>query len=161
MTSAQADLAVLERYADPRALLAAGPAELIRLITSASGHQQGKERALQWRAAAAAAVELYGDHPAVPSGELAAEVATEVRLLRAIQAELAAHAAAREQHYRRADPGQLARSLPGFAEISAPVLVAVMGRPGRFRDATRFKSYAGLAPTGQRDRGDRPQGHSR
>jgi hypothetical protein len=34
----KADLAVLERYADPRALLAAGPAELIRLITSASGH---------------------------------------------------------------------------------------------------------------------------
>lgn len=28
-----ADLAVLERYADPRALLVAGPAELIRLIT--------------------------------------------------------------------------------------------------------------------------------
>jgi endonuclease III len=47
----KADLAVLERCADPRALLAAGPAELIRLITSASGCQQGKERALQWRAA--------------------------------------------------------------------------------------------------------------
>ena len=66
-----------------------------------------------------------------------------MRLLRAIQAELAAHAAAREQHYRQVDPGQLARSLPGFAEISAPVLVAIMGRPGRFRDGTRFKSYAG------------------
>ena len=91
---------------------------------------------------------------------LAAEVATEVRLLRAIQAELATHAAAREQHYRQADPGQLARSLPGFAEISAPVLVAVMGRPGRFRDGTRFKSYAGLAPraseTGETDRKGQP-----
>ena len=152
----KADLAVLERYADPRALLAAGPAGLIRLITSASGHQQGKERALQWRAAAAAALDLYGDHPAVPFAELAAEVATEVRLLHAIQHELALHAAAREQHYRQVDPGQLARSLPGFAEISAPVLVAIMGRPGRFRDGTRFKSYAGLAPraseTGETDR---------
>ena len=152
----KADLAVLERYADPRALLAAGPAELIRLITSASGHQQGKERALQWRAAAAAALDLYGDHPAVPFAELAAEVATEVRLLRAIQARTGAHAAAREQHYRQVDPGQLARSLPGFAEISAPVLVAIMGRPGRFRSGARFKSYAGLAPraseTGETDR---------
>jgi transposase len=156
----KADLAVLERYADPRALLAAGPAELIRLITSASGHQQGKERALQWRAAAAAALDLYGDHPAVPFAELAAEVATEVRLLRAIQAEMATHATAREQHYRQVDPGQLARSLPGIAEISAPVLVAIMGRPGRFRDATRFKSYAGLAPraseTGETDRKGTP-----
>jgi hypothetical protein len=96
----KADLAVLERYADPRALLAAGTAELTRLITSTSGHQQGEERAAQWRAAATAALDLYGDHTAVAFEALAAEVATEVRLLRAIQDELAAHAAAREQHYR-------------------------------------------------------------
>jgi transposase len=156
----KADLAVLEHYGDPRALLAVGEAELTALITSASNKQQGAERAGQWRAAAAAAVELYGGHPAVPFAELAAEVATEVRLLRAIQAELAVHATAREAHYRQADPGQLARSLPGFAEISAPVLVAAMGRPGRFRDGTRFKSYTGLAPraseTGQTDRKGQP-----
>jgi transposase len=107
-----------------------------------------------------AAMELYGDHPAVPFGELAAEVATEVRLLKAIEAELALHAAARERHYLQVDPGQLARSLPGFAEISAPVLVASMGRPGRFPGASRFKSYVGLAPrasqTGESDRKDQP-----
>ena len=87
-------------------------------------------------------------------------MATDIRLLRAIQAELASHAAAREQHYRQVDPGQLARSLPGFAEISAPVLVAAMGRPGRFRDGTKFKSYVGLAPrasqTGETDRKGQP-----
>jgi hypothetical protein len=96
----------------------------------------------------------------VPYDELAAEVATEIRLLRVIQAELAIHAAAREQHYRQVDPGQLARSLPGFAEISAPVLVAAMGRPGRFRDGTKFKSYVGLTPraseTGETDRKGQP-----
>jgi transposase len=152
----QADLAVLEHYSDPRALLALGLAELTQMITAASYHQQGQDRARQWRDAAAAAVELYGGHPAVPFAELAAEVATEVRMLRAIAAELAAHAAAREQHYVQADPGQLARSLPGFAEISAPALIAAMGRPGRFRDGTKFKSYVGLAPkaseTGETDR---------
>ena len=156
----KADLAVLEHYGDPRALVAAGEAELTALITTTSNKQQGQERAGQWRAAASAAVELYGGHPAVPFAELAAEVATEVRLLRAIQTELATHAAAREQHYRQADPGQLARSLPGFADISAPVLIAAMGRPGRFRDGTRFKSYTGLAPraseTGQTDRKGQP-----
>ena len=96
----------------------------------------------------------------MPYDELAAEAATEVRLLRAIQGELALHAAAREQRYLRADPGQLARSLPGFAQISAPVLIAAMGRPGRFRDGTRFKSYAGLAPraseTGETGRKGQP-----
>src|SRR5689334_12570213 len=156
----KADLAVLEHCASPQALMAAGMAELTRLISAASNKQQGQDRARQWRAAAAAAIELYGDDPAVPVEELAAEVATEVRLLRAIQAELAVHAAAREKHYLRVDPGQLARTLPGFAEISAPVLVAIMGRPGRFRDSTRFKSYAGLAPrasqTGETDRKGQP-----
>jgi transposase len=156
----KADLAVLERYADPRLLLAAGDGELTRLITAVSGHQQGPQRAGQWRAAAAAAAGLYGGHPAVPYDELAAEVATEIRLLRAIAAELAIHAAAREQRYQQVDPGQPARSLPGFAEISAPVLAASMGRPGRFRDRTRFKSYVGLAPraseTGETDRKGQP-----
>jgi transposase len=156
----QADLAVLEHYGDPRALLALSLAELTQMITAASHHQQGQDRARQWRDAAAAAVELYDGHPAVPFAELAAEVATEVRLLRAIQAELAVHATAREQHYRQADPSQLARSLPGFAEISAPILIAAMGRPGRFRNGTKFKSYVGLAPraseTGETDRKGQP-----
>jgi Transposase IS116/IS110/IS902 family len=57
-------------------------------------------------------------------------------------------------------PASSPGSLPGFAEISAPVLVAVTGRPGRFRDGTRFKSYAGLAPraseTGETDRKGQP-----
>ena len=92
----------------------------------------------------------------MPYAELAAEVAAEGRLRRAIQDELAAHAAAREQHYLKVDLGQLARSLPRLRRDQRPVLVAMMGRPGRFRDATRFKSYAGLAPrvsqTGDTDR---------
>ena len=67
----KADLAVLERHADPRVLLAAGMTGLTRLISVASNNQQGQPRARQWRDAAAAAVELYGDHPAVPYAELA------------------------------------------------------------------------------------------
>jgi hypothetical protein len=40
---------VLERFADPRSL-AVGAAGLTRLITTVSGHQQGRARAAQWRA---------------------------------------------------------------------------------------------------------------
>lgn len=154
----QADLAVLERWADPRTLLAAGPARLTTLIVKASHNHQGAERAQQWRAAAAAALELYADHPAVAFTDLAAEVATEVRLLRAAQVELAEHAAHREEAYRWTDPAGLARSLPGLGEVGGPVLSAVMGRPGRFATGARFKAYAGLAPKTSRDRRDRPQG---
>jgi len=65
-------LAVLEHYGDPRALLAAGLGELTQMIATVSHHQQGTRPARQWRDAAAAAVELYDGHPAVPFTELAA-----------------------------------------------------------------------------------------
>jgi transposase len=61
----QADLAVLERYPDPHALLAAGRARLARVIAKASNGQQGARRAEQWLTAAKAALELYGNHPAI------------------------------------------------------------------------------------------------
>lgn len=155
-----ADLAVLERWADPRALLKAGRARLTAVILKASNNHQGAARAEQWRAAAAAAVELYGDHPAIAWSDLAAEVVTEVALLRAVQAQLAHHSAAREEAYRWVDVGQLARTLPGVAEVSGPVLAAAIGDPRRFPSAAHFKSFAGLAPkaseTGETDRKGQP-----
>src|SRR6266540_2075561 len=156
-----ADLAVLERFgADPHALLAAGPGRLARLIGKASGGQHGQQRATHWLAAARAALQLYGDHPAVAFTDLAAEVHTEVRLLRATQAELAAHATQRESCYHWVDPLGLARSLPGLAEIGGPALVATMGPASRFAAAGKFRSFTGLAPraseTGDTDRKGQP-----
>ncbi len=155
-----ADLAVLERWADPNALLAAGPARLTARIAKASHGHQGAERAAQWRAAARAAVELYASWPAMPFSDLAAEVASEVRLLRAIQAEIDVHAAHREDAYRWADPGQLARSLPGLSTVGAPAVVAAVGDPHRFPSARHFRSFTGLTPraseTGETDRKGQP-----
>jgi transposase len=151
-----ADLAVLERFADPNALVEVGEEHLAALIVQASHNHLGTERARQWLEAARAALELYEDHSAVAFVELAAEVATEVRLLRAIGAELALHADAREQAYRVVDPGGLARSLPGFAEVGGPALVASMGNPTRFAKGKQFRSFSGLIPkaseTGETDR---------
>ncbi|MDI1466424.1 IS110 family transposase, partial [Catellatospora sp. KI3] len=156
----QADLAVLERFADPRLLLAAGPDALTALITDVSRNHQGAIRAQRWITAATAAVQLYGDHPAMAYTDLAAEVVTEVRLLRAVEAELAEHATAREDAYRWADPGRHARSLPGLGEVGAPALTAVAGDATRFPTGAHFKSYLGLAPraseTGNTDRKGQP-----
>jgi len=156
----QADLAVLEQWADPRALLRLGKTRLTAIIATASRNQQGSARAEQWLASAEAAVELYDDHPAVAFADLAAEVATEVRLLRAIEAELAIHAAERETAYRWADPGQLARTLPGLGEVGGPALAAVIGEASRFPTGAHFKSYLGLTPrvseTGDTDRKGQP-----
>jgi hypothetical protein len=125
----QADLAVLERYADPHTLVAAGRARLQQVIAKASHGQQGAARAEQWLGAARTALELYPDHPAVAFQDLAAEVTTELRLLAATQAELDRHATERESCYRWVDPAGLARSLPGLAEIGGPALVATMAPP--------------------------------
>jgi transposase len=151
-----ADITVLERYGDPRSLLRAGRSRLIALIRKASRGHHGEDRADAWRRVAAAAIDLYGDDPAVPFGDLAAEMATEARLLRAVLGERDTHARAREAAYRAVDPDGLARSLPGVAEIGGPVLVAAMGDPRRFRDAAAFKRFTGLTPkaseTGNTDR---------
>jgi len=141
-----ADLAVLVRWADPNALVKAGAKRVEAVVAKASQNHQGAERAGQWLDAARAAIELYDNHPAVAFADLAAEVATEVRLLRAVQAELATHAVEREDCYRWVDPGGLARSLPGLAEVGGPALVATMGDPARFRRGRQFRSFTGLVP---------------
>jgi hypothetical protein len=61
----KSDLVVLERYADPNALVGLGAKRLTRIIAKASGNQQGHERACEWITAATLALELYADHPAV------------------------------------------------------------------------------------------------
>ena len=83
-----------------------------------------------------------------------------MRLLRAIQAELAVHAAEREARYQAVDPAGLARSLPGLAEVGGPALTACMGDPARFATGKQFRSFTGLAPkaseTGDTDRKGQP-----
>ena len=151
-----ADLAVLERWADPRQLVKVAHKRLTATIAKASNNHQGPERATEWLAAARAALDLYGGDPAVALSDLAAEVASEVRLLRATQRELAAHADEREHCYRWVDPGALARSLPGLAEVGGPAVVAIRGDPARFRHGKQFRSFTGLVPkaseTGDSDR---------
>lgn len=155
-----ADLAVLERYADPHALLRLGAARLTTLIAKTSNNHQGAGRAGQWLDAAHASLDLYAGHPAADFTGLAAEVATEVRLLRVITAELTTHTTQREQHYRAVDPSELARTLPGLADVGGPALTACMGDPARFATGKRFRSFTGLTPkaseTGETDRKGQP-----
>ena len=151
-----ADVAVLERYGDPRVMLRAGRARLTALIRRTSRGHLGDDRADAWLRVARDAVDLYGDDLAVAFDDLAAEMATEARLLRAVLGERDRHARAREAAYRQVDPDGLARTLPGVAEIGGPILVAVMGDPTRFSDAAAFKRFSGLTPkaseTGDTDR---------
>lgn len=155
-----ADLAVLEKWADPNALVKAGPRRVMPLIVKASNNHLGAERAAEWIAAAEASLALYGSNPAVAFSDLAAEVATEVRLLRGVQDELVGHATEREAAYRWVDPAGLARSLPGLAEVGAANAVAIMGDPARFGRGKQFRAFTGLvartSETGDTNRKGQP-----
>lgn len=142
----KADLAVAERYADPRALRRLGEKRLTALIGKVSRGQHGVERARDWLQAAADALELYEGEPAVVFDELAAEIATEARIIRLLVAERDTHEREREAAYHKADPPQLARTLPGVAAAGGPMLVAAMGNPQRFTNGAAFKAFTGLAP---------------
>jgi transposase len=150
------DLAVLERWADPHALVKLGVKRLSTFLATTSKGHHGAQRAAQWITAAETSLELYDGHPAVVFADLAAEIATEVRLLRAVQTELATHATEREACYRWVDPAGLARSLPGVADVGGPALVAAIGDPARFVLGKQFRSFTGLVPkaseTGDTDR---------
>ena len=155
------DLAVLERYGDPRRLAVLRTDRLAGLIARVShGHGDATRKAEQFRAAAREAIALYGEDVAVPFTALAAEIATEIRLIRTLETERAHHEHAREQAYQAVDTAQLARSLPGMKRVGGPMLVAVMGNPDRFTGAAAFKSYIGLTPraseTGETDRKGQP-----
>lgn len=76
------DLAVLERYADPRTLIAAGPARLARLVHTESRGKLGPAKVEALRRAARDALELWADDTAIALDDLAEEIQTEIRLLR-------------------------------------------------------------------------------
>ena len=153
---AMSDLALLEKYANPHRLAAVPRHRLVAFIRKASTGHVPDSRADLWLQAAREAVELFGDETGIAFDDVAAEIASEVRMWRACQAELAGHAEARETHYRVVDPDQLARTLPGIKESGGPVLVAALGRAHRFPTSAQFKNYSGLAPkaseTGDTDR---------
>ena len=154
------DLAVLERYADPRALLGAGRARLARLVHTESRGKLGDDKVRALRTAAEQALQLWGEDPAIALSDLAEEIVTEIRLLRLAETERARHEAARNAAQADVDPAGLATSLPGLGPVGATQLLAAMGRPGRFRNAAAFKSFTGLAPkasqTGNTDRKSQP-----
>ncbi len=153
---ARVDLELLRAYGDPRILAEMELAELTHFVEQVSHHMHGEAKAAAWLDAARAAVELFGSSDAVPFDALVEDLTTEIRLLEALEAARVPHERRREAAYRALDERGLARSLPGIGEKGAPLLVAVMGRPERFKSADRFCSFTGLAPkaseTGETDR---------
>lgn len=150
----RSDLEVLRAWGNPKDLVAACVDAVDELIQSVGRGMHGRSKAEAF-AAATEALALYGDTDAVPFEALAADLATEIDLLGALEAARAPHERRREELYDKVDPGGIARSVPGVGEKGGPLAVAVVGRAARFPNADAFCAYTGLVPraseTGETD----------
>jgi hypothetical protein len=155
-----ADLLILETAADPHELIGVDAAELGKRVRTVSNGTKGVEHVELWKTVARQAVGLYGDSECIAFTDIADEIRSEIRLLQVAREEQKRHIKAREEAYLKADPTELARSVPGIAKSGGPVLVAAMGDAKRFNNASSFKSFTGLSPkaneTGNVDRKGQP-----
>jgi hypothetical protein len=78
--------------------------------------------------------------------EFQEEVARELRLLEAEEAESEALAGHVEELYRKIHPSDNLRTIPGVGEHTAPVFLAAVGDPARFRNQSAFANWEGVVP---------------
>jgi transposase len=78
--------------------------------------------------------------------DLQDEIARELRLMEIEEAESDAIAKRIEVLYRELHPSDNLRTIPGVGELTAPVFLAVVGDPTRFRSQSAFANYNGVVP---------------
>ena len=78
--------------------------------------------------------------------ELQEEVARELRLMEAEEAESEALARRIEALYRELHPSDNLRTIPGVGQHTAPIFLAAVGDPARFRSQSAFANWEGVVP---------------
>ncbi len=74
------------------------------------------------------------------------EIACELRLLEAEEAEAENLARRIKELYQKLHPEKHLETIPGVGEITAPVFLAGVGEPGRFRNQSAFANWNGVVP---------------
>ena len=138
-------LAVLERYADPRALKKLGRKRLTTLLIRASRGAWRESKADDLLLAAEESIELWAGG-GLDFEELAADIASEVRLLRHLDAEIAAMDDRIEALYDEADPKSIVVSTPGIGVTLSAGILGRLGDPDRFANLAGVRSFTGLVP---------------
>jgi transposase len=138
-------LAVLERFADPKAMKKAGRKRLAAvLIRTSRGHFR-EAKADELLAAADETLELWAAG-GLDFTELAEDIAIEVRLINHLDAELAAIEDRIEALYDDADPAGIVASTPG---VGVTLAAGILGRTGdlnRFANLAGVRAFTGLVP---------------
>ncbi|MGH9276929.1 MAG: transposase [Acidimicrobiales bacterium] len=138
-------LAVVERYADPRALKKLGRKRLTTLLIRASRGAWRESKADDLLLAADESIELWAGG-GLDFEELAADIAGEVRLVRLLNAEIAAMDDRIEALYDEADPKGIVVSTPGIGVTLSAGILGRLGGPDRFANLAGVRSFTGLVP---------------
>jgi transposase len=141
----KAALALLERYSDPEDLLRLGKAHLTGILARLTRGRWKEAKADQLLAAAREVVALWQDG-GLDFEELAWDVASEVRVARRIEQEIAHLDARIEALYAEADPDGVMVSAPGVGTTLAAGILGRLGDANRFANLAGVRSFSGMVP---------------
>lgn len=141
----KAAVTVLERYANPHALRKLGRSRLSKLLIRSSRGQFREDKADEILAAAAESLKLW-TAGGLDFDELADDIAIEIRLIKLLDAEIAALDDRIEALYEQADPAGIIASAPGIAVTSAAGILGRTGDLNRFTSLAGIRAFTGLVP---------------
>lgn len=141
----KAALAVLERWADPRAAKRAGRKRITTRMIRASRGGWREDRADRLLAAADESLELWA-HGGLDFAELAEDIAAEVRVINTLNTEIADLEERIEGLYAKADPDGIVISAPGVAVTSAAGILGRIGDMNRFHNLAGARAFTGMVP---------------
>ena len=141
----KAALAVLERWADPRAVKRAGRKRITTRMIRVSRGGWREDRADRLLAAADETLELWA-HGGIDFAELAEDIAAEVRVIDTLNAEIASLDERIEVLYAKADPDGIIISAPGVAVTSAAGILGRLGDMNRFESLAGVRAFTGMVP---------------
>lgn len=138
-------LEILERYGDPRALRRLGATRLTALVKRTSGGAWGADHAVEILAAADEAIALWAGG-GLDFTELAWDLASEVRVMRQLDAEVTRLEQRIAALYETADPKLILRSVPGVGPVLAGGILGRLGDAKRFANLAAVRSFSGMVP---------------
>ena len=138
-------VAVLERYANPHAIKKLGRSRLAKLLIRASRGHWREAKADEILAAADETLALWAAG-GLDFDELADDIVIEVRLIKALDAEIAALDDRIEALYEQADPDGIVASAPGIGVTLAAGILSRTGDLNRFDSLAGVRSFTGLVP---------------
>ncbi len=138
-------VAVLERYANPHALIKLGRNRLTKLLIRSSRGHFREDKADEILAAAAETLRLWSDG-GLDFDELADDIAIEIQQIQLFDTQIAALDDRIEALYQTADPAGIVASAPGIATTLAAGILGRTGDLNRFGSLAGVRAFTGMVP---------------